>query len=166
MASPQVWCSGAAAMAQDRFGHGYGHFEHPRRGIHLQQRWRHRAGERDRFKRTGEGFCRSCPIRSLRDQEIGTVTAPSHGLPANRCRAMDGAHDTRRCHTAIIDRPATAIIPVRKNGRPWTGRLPGSTGLNQGPARHPALWQGVPESAGTDTAPEAGSKRTCPHRFA
>jgi hypothetical protein len=25
----------------------------------------------------------------------------------------------RRCHTAIIDRQATAIIPIRKNGRPW-----------------------------------------------
>jgi hypothetical protein len=40
------------------------------------------------------------------DQEIGTVTA-------------DGAYDTCRCHTAIIDRQATAIIPIRKNGRPW-----------------------------------------------
>ena len=31
----------------------------------------------------------------------------------------DGAYDTRRCHVAIIDRQATAIIPIRKNGRPW-----------------------------------------------
>lgn len=38
--------------------------------------------------------------------EIGTVTA-------------DGAYDTRRCHSAILDRQATAIIPTRKNGRPW-----------------------------------------------
>ena len=37
--------------------------------------------------------------------DIGTVTA-------------DGAYDTRRCHTAIINREATAIIPIRKNGRP------------------------------------------------
>lgn len=36
-------------------------------------------------------------------EEIGTVTA-------------DGAYDTRRCHTAIIDRQATSIIPIRKNG--------------------------------------------------
>jgi hypothetical protein len=40
------------------------------------------------------------------DEQIGTVTA-------------DGAYDTRRCHTAIIDRQAASIIPVRKNGRPW-----------------------------------------------
>jgi hypothetical protein len=40
------------------------------------------------------------------DEEIGTVTA-------------DGAYDTRRCHTAIIDRQAIPIIPIRRNGRPW-----------------------------------------------
>jgi hypothetical protein len=40
------------------------------------------------------------------DEQICTVTA-------------DGAYDTRRCHTAIIDRQATPIIPIRKNGRPW-----------------------------------------------
>lgn len=39
-------------------------------------------------------------------EEIGTETA-------------DGAYDTRRCHTAIIDRQAPAIIPIRKSGRPW-----------------------------------------------
>ena len=39
-------------------------------------------------------------------EKIGTVTA-------------DGEDDTRRCHTAIFQRQATAIIPIRKNGRPW-----------------------------------------------
>ena len=38
------------------------------------------------------------------DELIGTVTA-------------DGAYDTRRCHKAIIDRQATPIIPIRRNGR-------------------------------------------------
>lgn len=42
----------------------------------------------------------------LEGEDIGTVTA-------------DGAYDTRRCHTAIIDRRATPIIPIRKIGRPW-----------------------------------------------
>ena len=45
---------------------------------------------------------------------IGTVTA-------------DGAYDTRRCHTAIIDHRATAIIPIRKNGRPWKEDCPAAT---------------------------------------
>ena len=37
-------------------------------------------------------------------EPIGTVTA-------------DGAHDTRRCHGAIIGRGADAVIPIRRNGR-------------------------------------------------
>ncbi len=44
-------------------------------------------------------------------EEIGTVTA-------------DGAYDTRRCHTAILERQATPIISIRKNGRPWKEDCP------------------------------------------
>ena len=40
------------------------------------------------------------------DQEIGTVIA-------------DGAFDTRKCHEAIAARGAAAIIPPRKNAKPW-----------------------------------------------
>lgn len=36
----------------------------------------------------------------------------------------DGACDTRRCHGAIIARGGTAIIPIRKNGRPWKEDCP------------------------------------------
>ena len=52
------------------------------------------------------------------DQEIASVTAPFHGLQANRCRATDGAFDTRKCHDAIAARGAAAIIPPRKNAKP------------------------------------------------
>ena len=52
------------------------------------------------------------------DEQIGTVTA-------------DGAYDTRRCHTAIIDRQATAIIPIRKNGRPWKEDCPAAVARNE-----------------------------------
>ncbi len=52
------------------------------------------------------------------DEDIGTVTA-------------DGAYDTRRCHTAIIDRQATAIIPIRKNGRPWKEDCPAAIARNE-----------------------------------
>ncbi|MGB3148878.1 MAG: IS5 family transposase [Paracoccaceae bacterium] len=41
-----------------------------------------------------------------RDQEIASVTA-------------DGAYDTRRCHNAIADRGAAAVIPPRRNAQPW-----------------------------------------------
>jgi len=51
-------------------------------------------------------------------EEIGTETA-------------DGAYDTRRCHTAIIDRRATPIIPIRKNGRPWKEDCPAARARNE-----------------------------------
>ena len=51
-------------------------------------------------------------------EEIGTVTA-------------DGAYNTRRCHTAIIDRQATAIIPIRKNDRPWKEDCPAAGARNE-----------------------------------
>ena len=52
------------------------------------------------------------------DEKIGTVTA-------------NGAYDTRRCHTAIIDRRATPIIPIRKNGRIWKEDCPAAKSRNE-----------------------------------
>lgn len=51
------------------------------------------------------------------DQKIGTVTG-------------DGAFDTRRCHTAILARGGTAIIPIRKNGRFWKENCPAALARN------------------------------------
>jgi hypothetical protein len=51
------------------------------------------------------------------DEQIGIVRALSGHRVAMPCRAVDGAYDTRRCHTAIIARDATPIILIRKNGR-------------------------------------------------
>jgi hypothetical protein len=66
-------------------------------------------------------------------EEIGTVT-------------VDGAHDTRRCYTAIIDRQATAVIPIRKKRASLERRLPGGDCEKRNPACHPALRQGVLEA--------------------
>ena len=52
------------------------------------------------------------------DEDIGTVTA-------------DGAYDTRRCHSAIIARGGTAVIPIRKNGRPWKEDCPAARARNE-----------------------------------
>ena len=52
------------------------------------------------------------------DQEIGTVTA-------------DGAYDTRKCHDAIADRGAAAIIPTRRNARPWKPTTAGAQARNE-----------------------------------
>ena len=52
------------------------------------------------------------------DQEIASVTA-------------DGAFDTRKCHDAIAARGAAAIIPPRKNAKPWKADSPGAIARNE-----------------------------------
>lgn len=51
------------------------------------------------------------------DEQIGTVTG-------------DGPFDARRCHTAILERGGTAIIPIRKNGRRWREDCPAEKARN------------------------------------
>ena len=51
------------------------------------------------------------------DEQIGTVTG-------------DGAFDTRRCHTAILERGGTAVIPIRRNGRRWKEDCPAAKARN------------------------------------
>ena len=38
---------------------------------------------------------------------------------------------TRSCHSAIIARGGTAIIPIRKNGRPWKEDCPAAQVRNE-----------------------------------
>lgn len=52
------------------------------------------------------------------DQEIGSVTA-------------DGAYDTRKCHDAIADRGADAVIPPRRNARTWKPTTKGAGARNE-----------------------------------
>ncbi len=51
------------------------------------------------------------------DEDIATVTP-------------DGAYDTRRCHSAITARGGTAIIPIRKKGRPGKEDCPAAKARN------------------------------------
>jgi hypothetical protein len=50
--------------------------------------------------------------------EIGSVTA-------------DGAYDTRKCHDAIANRGAHAVIPPRKNAKPWKTVTAGAVARNE-----------------------------------
>ena len=52
------------------------------------------------------------------EQQIASVTA-------------DGAIDTRRCHEAIAARSAAAIIPPRKNAKPWKPDTAGAIARNE-----------------------------------
>ena len=51
-------------------------------------------------------------------EQIGSVTA-------------DGAYDTRKCHDAITDRGAHAVIPPRKNAKPWKAVTAGAAARNE-----------------------------------
>jgi hypothetical protein len=52
------------------------------------------------------------------DQEIASVTA-------------DGAYDTRKCHDAIAERGADAVIPPRRNAKPWKAITAGAAARNE-----------------------------------
>ena len=51
------------------------------------------------------------------EQDIASVTA-------------DGAYDTRKCHDAIAARSAHAVIPPRKNAKPWKPASAGAIARN------------------------------------
>jgi hypothetical protein len=42
----------------------------------------------------------------------------------------DGAYDTKSCHAAIAGRGAQALIPTRKNAKPWKDPHPGAQACN------------------------------------
>lgn len=52
------------------------------------------------------------------EEEITTVTA-------------DRTYDTRKCHSVIAARGAAAVIPPRKNARPWKPDTAGAVGRNE-----------------------------------
>ena len=61
-----------------------------------------------------DSSCESSVVAGCYEQ-----TEHTYGLQANRCRATDGAYDTRKCHDAIAERGAHAVMPPRKNAKPW-----------------------------------------------
>ena len=93
------------------------------------------------------------------DQEIDSVTA-------------DGAYDTRKCHDAITERGAYAVIPPRKNAKPWKAvtqvRSPLSSDQRRTTARRATRHCGHRNTsavhsgdAGAATTAEVASKPRC-----
>lgn len=80
------------------------------------------------------------------DEDIGTVTG-------------DGAFDTRRCHTAILDRGGTAIIPICRNGRLWKEDCPAARARNDMPHARPGAAVAPSGSNGPVIISEAGARR-------
>jgi hypothetical protein len=95
------------------------------------------------------------------DQEIASVTA-------------DGAYDTRKCHDAIAEHGAQAVIPPRKNAKPWTAITAGPVARNEALRASKylgrALWRPLSADCcaiacramdGADITAEAAQKRKC-----
>ena len=71
---------------------------------------------------TGNNICDAPMLPELlnqitSDQDIGSVTA-------------DGVYDTRKCHEAIAARDAHAVVPPRKNAKPWKPTSAGAISRN------------------------------------
>lgn len=65
-------------------------------------------------------------------EQIGSVTA-------------DGAYDTRKCHDAIAERGANAVIPPCENAKPWktvtAGAMPRNEAVQASKHLRRALWR-------------------------
>ena len=95
------------------------------------------------------------------DQDIASVMA-------------DGAYDTRKCHDAIAERGANAVIPPRKNAKPWKAITAGAVARNEALRASKylgrALWRPLSAASfgcacramdGVATTVEAASKPRC-----
>lgn len=89
----------------------------------------------------------TCSKKIPKDQEIGSVTA-------------DGAYDTRKCHDAIADRVAHAVIPPRKNAS-HGGTSPPVRSLETRPCVPPNTLGARYGNDGADTTAGAASRRRC-----
>jgi hypothetical protein len=78
---------------------------------------------------------RSCPTCSARSRQARRSAASLRPLSGHRvampCRAVDGAYDTRKCHDAIADRGARAVISPRKKAKPWKTVTAGAVARNE-----------------------------------
>ena len=83
-----------------------------------------------------------------------------------------GACDTRKCHDAVADRGAHAVIPPRKNARPWKPSTAGAIARNEAlrVSRYlsRAIWRPLSAASsgcacravdGADTTAEAAPRR-------
>src|SRR6056297_1643566 len=84
----------------------------------MNRRWRSAPSRSPEATSVTRPCCPSCSASMGADVEIGSVTA-------------DGAYDTRRCHDAVADRGADAVIPPRKNAKPWKPSTAGAIARNE-----------------------------------
>lgn len=82
---------------------------------------------------TATSDIRPVEFTSNREGDSPTLPALLHRIPEGAqigSITADGAYDTRRCRTAILEHGAKAIIPIRQNGRLWREDCPAAVARN------------------------------------
>jgi hypothetical protein len=99
---------------------------------------KHGADYRRQWRKVHLGIDATLEIRAIDVPDNATVDAPIlpcllDQIPAGEAVASvsgDGAYDTKGCHEATAQRGAKAVIPTRKNAKPWKDQHPGATARN------------------------------------
>jgi len=100
---------------------------------------KHGADYRRQWRKVDLGIdAATLEIRAIEVTDNATGDAPIlpcllDQIPAEEMIASfsgDGAYDTKGCHEAIAQRGAQAIIPTRKNAKPWKNLRPGAKARN------------------------------------
>jgi hypothetical protein len=100
---------------------------------------KHGADYRRQWRKVHLGIdAATLEIRAIEVTDNTTGDAPMlpcllDQIPAEESIASvsgDGAYDTKGCHEAIAQRRAQAIIPTRKNAKPWKDQRPGAKARN------------------------------------
>ena len=101
-----------------------------REGEFTRKRWK--SGRQSSPPATSEMSSRQAP--PVRANRRGILPELPDQIPADQQIASvtaDGAFDTPKCHDAIAARGAAAIIPPRKNAKPWKPDSPGALARNE-----------------------------------
>jgi len=100
---------------------------------------KHGADYRRQWRKVHLGIdAATLKIRAIEVTDNATGDAPMlpcllDQIPAGEIVASvsgDGAYDTKGCHEGIVKRGAQAIIPTRKNAKPWKEQGPGAKAHN------------------------------------
>ena len=108
---------------------GEGEWKRKKHGAEYRRQWRKVHLDIDAHTRE---------IRAIKVTDSSVGDAPMlpellGQIPADEAVASvsgDGAYDTKACHAAIAQRGAQAVIPPRKNARPWRTTLVGAASRN------------------------------------
>jgi hypothetical protein len=110
---------------------GEGEWKTKKHGAEYRRQWRKIHLGIDNLKVTSAETLeiRAIEVTSNRVGDAQVLPDLLAQIPADEMIASvsgDGAYDTKGSHKAIAERGADAVIPVRKNGKPWKENTPGA----------------------------------------